>query len=124
VQSRARTDATELQVTRNGKDALELVVEQVKLETKEEKQHTDNLEQKLKEVFTRIPDSAQVAMSNAEEQIQIITQMLEDYKKEIEELKEKLTPTTPPEVMAEREQQAALQVEMMEKEAEKVTQLV
>jgi hypothetical protein len=45
-------------------------------------------------------------MSSAEEHIQIITQMLEDYKKEIEELKEKLTPTTPPEVTAEREQQA------------------
>jgi hypothetical protein len=60
---------------------------------------------------------------NAEENIQIIAQMLEDYNKEIEELKEKLTPTTPPEVMAEREQREALQVEMMEKESEKVTQL-
>jgi hypothetical protein len=50
-------------------------------------------------------------------------QMLEDYKKEIEELKEKLTPTTPPEVTAEREQQEALQVEMMEREAKKVTKL-
>jgi hypothetical protein len=62
-------------------------------------------------------------MSSVEEHIQIIAQMLEDYKKEIEELKEKLTPTTPPEVIAEREQQAALQVEMMEKEAKKVTKL-
>ena len=49
--------------------------------------------------------------------------MLKDYKKDIEELKEKLNPTTPPEVMAEREQWASLQVEMMEKEVEKVTQL-
>jgi hypothetical protein len=38
VQSRAREDMTELQVTRDGKDALEIVVEQVKLETQEEKQ--------------------------------------------------------------------------------------
>jgi hypothetical protein len=30
---------TELQVTRDGKDALEIVVEQVQLETQEEKQH-------------------------------------------------------------------------------------
>jgi hypothetical protein len=37
VQSRARTDAMELQATRNGKDALELVVEKVKMETQEEK---------------------------------------------------------------------------------------
>jgi hypothetical protein len=49
--------------------------------------------------------------------------MLEDYKKEIEELKEKLTPTTPPKVTAQREQQETLQVEMMEKEAKKGTKL-
>jgi exonuclease VII large subunit len=114
---------TELQVTRDGKDALEIVVEQVQLETQEEKQRTDKLEQKLKEVFTKIPDSAQEAVSSVEEHIQIITQTLEDYKKEIEELKEKLTPTTPPEVTAEREQQEALQIEMMEREAKKVTKL-
>jgi hypothetical protein len=42
-------------------------------------------------------------------------QKLEDYKKDIEELKEKLTPTAP-EVIVEREQKATLQVEMMEKE--------
>jgi hypothetical protein len=77
----------------------------------------------LKEVFTRILDSTQAATSNVEEQIQIIAQTLEDYKKEIEDLKEKLTPTTPPEVTAEREQQATLQVEIMENEAQKVTQL-
>jgi hypothetical protein len=47
-----------LEETKNGKDALELVVEQLNLETKEEKHHIDNLEQDLKEVFTRISDSA------------------------------------------------------------------
>jgi hypothetical protein len=47
----------ELQAAINSKDAQELVVEKVKLETQEEKQHTDNLEQKMKEVFTRIPDN-------------------------------------------------------------------
>jgi ABC-type transporter Mla subunit MlaD len=54
-------------------------------------------------------------VSNAEEQTQIIAQMLEEYKKEIEELKENLTPNTPPKVTAEREQQSSLQVEMMDK---------
>jgi hypothetical protein len=61
-------------------------------------------------------------MSNVEEQIQIIVQMLEDYKKEIEDLKEKLAPITPPKVTIEREQHASSQVEIMEKEAQKVTQ--
>jgi len=46
----------------------------------------------------------QATMSNVEEHIQIIPQMLEDYKKEIEEIKEKLTPTTPLEFVDEREQ--------------------
>jgi hypothetical protein len=47
----------ELQAARNDKEALELVVDKVKLETQEEKQCTYNLEQKLKEVFTRIPEN-------------------------------------------------------------------
>jgi hypothetical protein len=63
----------------------------------------------------RIPDSMQEVMRNVEEQIQITTQTLKYYKKEIEELIEKLTPTNPPELMAKSEQQEALQVEMMEK---------
>jgi hypothetical protein len=75
----------------------------------------------LKEVFTNILDNAQEAMRNTEEHIQIIMQTLEGYRKEIEELKEKLTPTTPPEVTAEREQQETLQIEMIEREAKEVT---
>jgi tRNA1(Val) A37 N6-methylase TrmN6 len=43
-------------------------------------------------------------MSNVEEHIQIIAQTLEDYKKNIEEVKEKLTLTNPPKFTAEREQ--------------------
>jgi hypothetical protein len=43
-----------LHVTRDGKDALEIVIEHVQLDTQEEKQRVDKLEQKLKEVFTKI----------------------------------------------------------------------
>jgi hypothetical protein len=100
-----------------------MVVEQVKFEMKEEKHRVDNLEQKIKELFTRIPNNAKLATSNAEEHIQIIAQILEDYKKEIDDLKEKLTPTTHPKVTTKMEQQATLQVEIMENEAQKVTQL-
>jgi hypothetical protein len=56
VQSCARTDATDLQHTKNGKEVLELVVEQVKLETKEEKECTDRLEQGLNATYNRIPE--------------------------------------------------------------------
>jgi hypothetical protein len=41
--------------------------------------------------------------------------------KEIEEIKEKLTPTNPPEVTDEREQQVALQIEMIEREDKNIT---
>jgi hypothetical protein len=99
------------------------VIEQVQLETREEKQCADKLEQKIKEVFTKIPDSTQTSMSSVEEHIHIIASMLEYYKKYIKELKENLTPSTPPEVTAEREQQEALQVEMMERESKKVTEI-
>jgi hypothetical protein len=71
----------------------------------------------LKEFFTIIPENAEEVVRNVEEHIQIIVWTLEDYKKDIEELKEKLTPTTPPKVTTEREQQVALQVSMMEKES-------
>jgi hypothetical protein len=46
----------------------------------------------MKEVFTRIPDNARVSMRNEKEQIQIIVQTLENYNKEIKELKEKINP--------------------------------
>jgi FtsZ-binding cell division protein ZapB len=49
-------------------------------------------------------------MSNVEEKIQIIVHTLKNYKKDIKELKEKLTSTIPLEVLAEREQQESLQV--------------
>jgi hypothetical protein len=62
----------ELKETKNGKDALEMVVEKVNMETKEENQCKDKLEKKMKEVFTIIPDSAQEAMRNDKEHIQII----------------------------------------------------
>jgi len=74
----------------------------------------------MKEVFTKIADKAHVAVSSVEEHIQIIAQILKYYKKEIKELKEKLTTTTPPEVIAERENHATLEIEIIEREAKKV----
>jgi hypothetical protein len=44
VQSRARTDTTELQHLKDKWDELELVFEQAKLETKEEREHMKGLE--------------------------------------------------------------------------------
>jgi hypothetical protein len=59
VQSCARTDATELQQMKDNREELELVLEQVKLETKDEKYHVDRLEQGLVVAYDKIPKSAQ-----------------------------------------------------------------
>jgi hypothetical protein len=58
VQSRARKDTTELQETRDGKEALELVIEQVKFETREEKECIDKIKQGVTTVYNHIPDNA------------------------------------------------------------------
>jgi hypothetical protein len=49
----------ELQQTKDNKEELELVLEQVKLETKDEKDHVDRLEQGLVVAYEKIPKSAQ-----------------------------------------------------------------
>jgi hypothetical protein len=62
-------------------------------------------------------------MRNVKEKIQIIEQTLKNYKKEVKELNEKLAPTSSSKVLAEREQQEALQVEVLQKEVGRVIQL-
>jgi hypothetical protein len=58
VQSRARVDATNLALDREVKEILQVTCEQITLEKEEEKQHADNLEKKLAEVYSSIPDCA------------------------------------------------------------------
>jgi hypothetical protein len=62
----------ELQHTKNGKEALESVVEQVKLKTKEEKEYADKLEQGLNATYNRILNIAQTTKSSIEEKIKLI----------------------------------------------------
>jgi hypothetical protein len=61
VQSRTKIDAAKLQETKNVRDALELVVEQVKLETKEEKECVDRMEHGVKVDYNCIRDNAQTS---------------------------------------------------------------
>jgi hypothetical protein len=56
------------------------------------------LEKRLEEVFQTIMESALAREINAKEKLQKIAQMMDGYKKEIRELVEKMTPTTPLEV--------------------------
>jgi hypothetical protein len=86
VQSRARTDTTELQHTKDNKEELELVLEQVKLETKDEKYHMDRLEQGVVVAYDRIPKSAQIAEPTTTQKIDQIVQTIDQYRQEIENL--------------------------------------
>jgi hypothetical protein len=81
------------------------------------------LEQRLEEVFQTIPDSALAGELNAEEKIKRIAQTMEGYKQEIVELVGKLTPTTPPEVRSEREQQETEQIDSIALEVKEIAEL-
>jgi hypothetical protein len=64
------------------------------------------------------------AWREAEEKINLIAQTIDQYKQEIEELKERLNPTTPPEVREKRKQEFALQIDEMENQAKAAEELL
>jgi predicted nucleic acid-binding Zn-ribbon protein len=98
VQSKAHTYATNLEVGRGVVETLQITCDQLTSEKEEEKERMDKLEKGLTMVYDHIPDSAQALERSAEEKIKIISQTIEGYRQEIEELKEKINPMTPPEV--------------------------
>jgi hypothetical protein len=74
-------------------------------------------------VYNHILNSAQAPWRSAEEKIKIISQTIEGYRQKIEEIKEKLNPTTPPKIREKREQQSALHIVDIAKEAREVIEL-
>jgi oligoendopeptidase F len=116
VQSRARTYAMNLETTKEVKEILEISLNQVQLERDEEKQRMEKIEQRLEEVFKTIPDNAQAEELSTEEKIQKIVQAMESYRQEITDLEEKVIPSTPPEIKAQREQQVVEYTENIEGE--------
>jgi len=77
---------------------LELVLEQVKIETKYEKDHVDRLEQGLVVAYEKIPKSMQTIDLTTTQKIDHIMQTIDQYRQEIEYLRAQLIPTTPPKV--------------------------
>jgi hypothetical protein len=61
VQSHPCIDTTKLHHTKDKKEELELVLEQVKLDTKEEKDHVDKLDHGVIVAYDKIPQSVQIA---------------------------------------------------------------
>jgi hypothetical protein len=94
----------ELQQTKNSRDALELVVEQVKLETKEEKESTDRLEHGLIAEYNPILNNMQAEERSEKENINLIAQKINQYRQVIEELKENINPMNPLEVREKRKE--------------------
>jgi hypothetical protein len=88
----------ELQQTRDNQDELELVLEQAKLETKDEKYRVDRLEKELAVAYEKIPKSTQTVKLMVTQKIDQIVQTIDQYRQDIEHLQENLIPTTPPEV--------------------------
>jgi hypothetical protein len=86
VQSRACTETTELQLTKDNQDELELILEQAKLETKDEKDHVNGLEQKVVVAYEKIPKNTQMVELTVTEKIDQIVQTIDQYQQEIEHL--------------------------------------
>jgi hypothetical protein len=102
VQSRARTDATNLEVRRGVTKMLQITCDQLTAEKEEQKYRVDRLEQGVTAAYDRIPNNMQIAEPNTMQNIDHIVQTIDQYRQEIENLKEKLIPTTPPEVKEQR----------------------
>jgi hypothetical protein len=89
VQSHAHKYLVELQKETEKRDALEIVYEQAKYETQEEREHIKGLEQKVAGTYEKIPQATQRDEITAEEKIDQIAQAIDQYQKEIENLQEK-----------------------------------
>jgi hypothetical protein len=111
VQSRAHTDATNLEVGREVTKMLQITCDQLTLEKEEEKKRADRLEKGLTIVYNNIPDCTQEPEDTPEGKFQNIVQVMEQYKKDITELMEKLTPSTPLEVREKREHEATVHID-------------
>jgi hypothetical protein len=68
------------------------------------------LKQKVKGTYKKIPQATQREEITATKKIDQIVQAIYQYQKEIENLREQLTPTTPPTVKDQRKQEATTQL--------------
>jgi hypothetical protein len=78
------------------------------------KKNVNELEQRVGGVFEKLPTTTQGNELLVAGKIDQITQAIDQYQKEIENLYEQLTPTTPPIVKEKRKQEATTQLHEME----------
>jgi len=77
----------------------------------------------LTTMYNNIPDSVQEQNISVEKKLNLIAQTVNLYRKEIEEIKEKENPTTPPEVREQMKQEVSLQIDEMEKQVSTIVVL-
>jgi hypothetical protein len=98
IQSRARSDAMNLQIVQEENITLKEAIIQEGKEKNIVQQKVEEMEKHISEVFQTIPDNAGSEEVSSEEKMRKIAQALEQYKSQIKELEERAVPTTPPEV--------------------------
>jgi hypothetical protein len=85
VQSRAHKDLAELQQATKKRDMLEILCEQAKFETQEERERRNRLEKKFRNIREDSKGCASEEITS-EEKIDQIAQEIDQYQKEIENL--------------------------------------
>jgi hypothetical protein len=62
---------------------LELVIEQVKFETRGEKECADKIKQGMKTIYNHLPDNAQAEISSTKEKLKMISQTIDHYRQRL-----------------------------------------
>jgi hypothetical protein len=116
VKSKAYADATKLEVGRGVVKMIQITCDQLTMEKEEEEECANKLEHGLNTVYVHIQNSVKALKKSAEEKINLISEKIDQYKQEIENLKERINSTTLPEVLEQRKKEYALQIVEMEKQ--------
>jgi hypothetical protein len=74
------------------------------------------LEQKVAGIYEKIPQATQRDEITSAKNIDQIVQAIDQYQKEIDNLWETLTPTTPPTVKEQRKQEETMQLQEIEQQ--------
>jgi pantothenate kinase len=93
---------------------LEIICEQAKFETQEERSTGMDWSIKSAGTYEKIPKTTQTDELTTTENIDQIAQAINQYQKEIENLCEKLTPTTPPAVKEKRKKEEVEKLQEIE----------
>jgi hypothetical protein len=124
IQSRERSDATNLWIAQEENTIMKEVISQEGQEKKRVQQKLDEMENQIHVVFQAISDNAESEEASSEEKMRKIAQMLQQYKDQIKELEEHAVPTTPPDVRTQREQDTTTSAENITQNIQRMTEML